>query len=89
MPVKAFAASTVAQPATLLMSLDWNRMGLKLRLRKTWAVIQLALLGAVYALAENDHILPLKYRIAVIAVVGALQSVLPSPITRTKDNSEK
>lgn len=52
-------------------------------IRKTATVLQLLATGALAAVASNPELVPAQYRIAVIAGMGALQALMPSPVKRT------
>jgi hypothetical protein len=57
-------------------------MNPKVTVRKTVAVLQALALGLLTALAGNLTLLPAKYQLPAILLVGALQSAMPSPLRK-------
>jgi hypothetical protein len=52
-------------------------------IHKTAAVLQVLATGALAAVASAPALIPPPYGIAVIAAMGALQALMPSPVKRT------
>jgi hypothetical protein len=58
-----------------------------LKIRKVAAVLQGLAFGALVALSGNIPALPGKYQLPAMILVGALQGVMPSPVTRRKEDA--